>query len=232
VLGALAEGIPAAAHAGAVEAGGTTITVMPGGAERADPASKRALYEAILGCGCALSELPVGASTRRWSYAARGRIVAGLACIVVVVEAEDRASDLTLPRFAQSLGRVVTAVPGRVTSPASRGTHALISSGAPLVRDAQDALDLLYGAGHRSVPEPPGARGAAKAGDMGRTLGRVLELVEAGADTADRLVAKGVGVSTALAALTELELAGQVERGHGGRYLPCARLAARGPARL
>ena len=44
---------------------------------------------------------------------------------------------------AQDLGRPLAAMPGRVTSPASRGAHELLIEGAHLVRDATDVLGLL-----------------------------------------------------------------------------------------
>lgn len=224
VLSALAEGVASAAHAGTVAAGGGGVTVMAAGVERAHPASKRSLYEAILRDGCAVSELPFGARPRRWAYAARHRIVAGLATLVVVVEAEERPGDLMLPRFARALGRAVVAVPGRVTSPASRGVHTLIREGVPVVRHAQDVVDALYGADTMRVPEQ-GIPLTAKRSLSGATR-RVLELVSAGSDTADRLVESGIPLERGLAALTELELVGELIRGDGGRYVPCSPYAS------
>jgi DNA processing protein len=218
VLSGLAEGIPCAAHAGALEAGGVTVTVMAGGADVCLPARKRSLYEAIIERGCAISELPCGTRARRWCYAARNRVIAGLADVVVVVEAEDRPSELMLPEFARAIGRTVVAVPGRVTSAASRGTHGLIAAGAVLVESAQDVLDVVYGEGARRIWERP----AIDTQRTGAEQGRILTRVATGADTLDRLVAKGVGVREALLGLTELELSGCLIRGDGGRYLPRA----------
>jgi DNA processing protein len=217
VLGAFADGIACAAHAGALAAGGSTVTVMAAGVERAHPAGQHSLYRDIIAHGCAISELPLGARARRWSYAAGGRIVAGLATTVVVVEAEERPGDLMLARFARSLGRTVVAVPGRVTSAASRGVHALVREGTPIVRDAQDVLDAVYGAGSGRLVGDVRARSPSA---LSRDARRVLELVLAGADTADDVVQNGVAHTAALSALTELELAAELVRGHGGRYVP------------
>jgi DNA processing protein len=218
VLSGFAEGVPCAAHAGALEAGGVTISVMPGGADVCLPARKRSLYEEIVEQGCAISELPSGTPPRRWCYAARNRVIAGLARAVVVVEAEDRPSELMLAQFARGIGRTVMAVPGRVTSAASRGTHALIAAGATLVESARDVLDALYRAEGAQISERP----ATEERQTGDKHGRILKLVGAGADTLDRLVAKGVGVQEGLTALTELELSGHLIRGDAGRYLPRA----------
>jgi DNA processing protein len=215
LVGPFAAGIPSAAHAGALGERGTTVAAMPGGVDICSPASKRALYAEIVQRGCAISEAPCGTRARRWSHAASNRVVAGLACAVVVVEAEARGSDLMLARFAQQIGRRVLAVPGRITSEASRGTHELIASGSTVARDAHDVLDALHGVGVKRLPPA-----TTTTRPLDREAARVLGLVAGGADTADRLVAKGIGLTAALTALTELELDGLLTRGDGGRYIP------------
>lgn len=173
VLAGLAEGVSAAAQTGALEArAGLAVAAMPGGLDVCSPAFKRGLYDEVLRHGLALSEMPLGARVRRWHYAARNRLMAGLADLVLVVEAEDRPGDLMAAEFARSLGRRVAAIPGRVTSPASRGTHALLTTGASLVRDAADALDLLHG-----LPIQPqrgrGRPGSARSGPVALASSRL-----------------------------------------------------------
>jgi len=218
VLGAMAEGIAAAAHMGALErGGGRTVTVMPAGLDVCRPASRRALYERVRTEGSAVSELPCGAQEHRFGHAARSRIVAGMAGLVIVVEAEDRPGALREARAAQQFGRPVAAVPGRVCSPVSRGPHALLAEGARLVRDAQDALDALCGVGAVTVPA-----NEAQASEtlLDPQLRAVLEEVRAGRDTLGALTAAGADVRDTAVALAELELAGALVRGDGGRYLP------------
>ncbi len=215
VISGLAEGIAAAALTGSLKGKGTTISVMAGGVDVCAPADRRTLYDAILTGGCILSEHGSKSRARRWAYAARNRIISGLASVVVVVEAEQRPGDLMLPRFAQTLGRPVAAVPGRVTSASSRGTHELLAAGAHLIRDAQDVLDVLCGAGAQVAPS---ANTAERRAPPGRHSS-ILALVSRGADTLDALRSAGVGYEQAIVALTELELAGRLIRGDGGRYL-------------
>jgi DNA processing protein len=212
VLGALAEGIPAAAHMGALEVDGPTVTVMPGGADVCYPATRRALYERLRTVGCAVSEHPWGCGMGRWSHIARIRVLAGLAQMVIVVEAEERPTALAAARLATSLGRTVGAVPGRVSSPVSQGPHALLADEARLVRGPQDALDALYGIGAKQPP----AREVVLAHD----LQEILDQVGCGRDTLAKLIAVGCDAEEAVLALAELELAGAVVRGDGGRYLP------------
>ncbi len=219
VIGAMAEGIAAAAHMGALEAeGGRTVTAMPGGLDVCYPASRRALYERVRTQGCAVSELACGVRPHRWSHAARLRLVVGMARLVVVVEAEERPSALREARMAQRLGRVLAAVPGRVCSPASEGPHALLAEGARLVRGAQDVLDALYGVGARSTLADEATKSEMSLLEPG--LRRVLDEVRAGRDTVAKLAAEGAEAQDMVVALAELELAGAVVRGDGGRYLP------------
>lgn len=250
VVAGLGSDVADAAHAGALEAGGRSIAVMASAADVCQPVVSRPLYRRVVERGCALSELPWGARRRRWCYVGRSRMIAGLAAMVVVVEAEDQRSDLSLAWFARGLGRKVVAVPGRVTSPASSGAHALIVQGAALVRNGADVLDVLLG-----QREPDGAdtghagtrpaSGAARAGrermpGIVDTSGRerlaqgsdrpppasqawaraLLDEVRAGADTLERLLRHGHRVDEVLAGLAELELSGAVVRGDGGRYVP------------
>jgi DNA processing protein len=216
VVSGLAEGIPAAAHLGALHAGAPTLTVTAGGVDVAHPASWCALHRRIAAEGCALAELPCGCAPGPWCHPARARIVAALARVVIVVEATEQPLELLHARLAAASGAIVAAVPGRVSAPAARGPHLLLREGALLVRDPQDALDALYGVGeHRAAvtrAEP----------ELEPRLRAVLEQVGAGCDTVTRLAAQGgAGTQETLLALAQLELSGAVARGDGGRYVVC-----------
>ncbi|HXW59376.1 MAG TPA: DNA-processing protein DprA [Solirubrobacteraceae bacterium] len=212
VAGTLCDGIAAAAHAGALEAGAPGIAVLGGGVDVAFAARRRRLYEAVRAGGCLVGELPCGMRARRWALRAAERIVAALARLTVVVEAEDRARDLGCARIASALGRSVAAIPGRVTSPLSSGAHTLLREGACLVRGPADVLELLCGQETRAV-HTRGDRLAAR-------LRHTLERVGAGLDTPERLAAAGEDLGATLLALAELELLGLLARGDGGRYVP------------
>jgi DNA processing protein len=214
VLSAFANGIAAAAHSGALEVDGPTVTVMAGGVDVVEPAGRRGLYERVLSGGCALAQAPCGMKQRRWSVIARARTVAALAAVTIVVEADEKPSDLRIPRIARALGRTVAAIPGRVTSPVSRGTNALLAEGAPLVRGAADALDLLYGV--RTCQLDASSLPARLSGPLRATL----ERVGAGEDTPGKLTRAGEDPGETLLALAELELMGLLGRGDGGRYVP------------
>ena len=230
VAAGLTDGIAVAAHGGCADGGGRGIAVMGSGLGVACPARRRPLFERLLQHGCAVSELPWECRGRRWGQLASERIVVALAELTVVVEADESSSDLAAARFAHGLGRPVAAVPGRVTSPLSRGTHALLLDGASLVRDAQDVLDLLY-AGAQPSTLSADARGveASAIGGTGARLQRTLERVGAGCDTPDKLARAGADPDGILLALSELELAGLLMRGDGGRYVPSDPLPRKPP---
>ncbi len=213
VVGLLGDGVASAAHAGALEVRAPSLAVLGGGVDVAFPARRRSLYEQVRAAGCAVAELPCGLTARRWALRAAERIVAGLARLTVVVEADDCARDLAAARIACALGRPVAAIPGRVTSPLSRGAHALLVEGASLVRGAQDVLELLC------LDDAPRARSHAGA-NLPPRLRLALERVGAGLDTPDALATAGQGGRNTLLALAELELMGLLARGDGGRYVP------------
>jgi DNA processing protein len=212
VVSGLAEGIPAAAHAGALEVHGPTITVTAGGVDVCHPASKRSLHRHLQVQGCAVAELPCGCRPRGWCHTARSRIVVGLAQLVIVVEAGERPSELIHARLAHATGRAVAAVPGRLTSPVSRGPHKLLRQGALLVRSPQDVLDVLYTPSRRQAPSGHP--------DLEPQLQAMLEQVGSGRDTLAKLLAHGAHEPETLVALAKLELSGALARGDGGRYLP------------
>jgi DNA processing protein len=219
VASGMSAGIAVAAHAGALEVDGRTVAVMPGGLEVACPAELRSLYERMRLSGCAVAELPSDCPGRRWGRLAGERIVAALAALVVVVEADERPAELACARIANSLGGAVAAVPGRVTSPLSRGTHALLIDGAALVRGPEDVLELLSRPGVAAA----GTGAEATLGPrvkLTRRLRRMLERVGAGEDTPEKLTGRGDDAGEVLLALSELEVRGLLARGDGGRYVP------------
>jgi len=218
VVGELADGIAQAGQDGALERG-AALAVLSSGVDVAPPARQRSLLARTQRVGAAVSELPCATPRRRWSTAAAVRIAPALAPLTVVVEAEDTERELAGARIARTLGRTVAAIPGRVTSRASYGTHALLRDGASLVRGAADVLDLLYGAGR------PTERGDDELDRLEPRLRAVLDRVAAGLDTPHKLIGGGEP-GELLQALSELEVLGLLARGDGGRYVPCGALGA------
>ena len=168
VLSGLARGIDAAAHAGALEAGGRTVAVLAGGIDTVYPSEHEALAARIAAEGGALlSESPVGRSARAADFPRRNRIVSGLSRGVVVLEAALRSGSLSTARIAAEQGREVMAVPGHPLEARAAGPNALIRDGATLVTGAADVVEALGGAAvlgqagspilaPRTIAAPPG----------------------------------------------------------------------------
>jgi DNA processing protein len=209
----MALGIDSAAHSGALEVGGPTITVLASGADVAYPASKRRLHRALVRSQAAISEMPPGFTPFRWCFPARNRTIAGLASLTIVVEATERSGSLITADLAQELGRAVGAVPGPVTAARCAGSNALLRDGALVIRHAQDALDEALGIGVAT------ALTGRRAEELEPQLRSLLRRVEGGRDTVSALAATPAQAQDALAGLSELELLGFVRRVPGGRYV-------------
>ncbi|MFH0962426.1 MAG: DNA-processing protein DprA [Planctomycetota bacterium] len=141
VVSGLARGIDAAAHHGALDAGGRTLAVCGCGLSSVYPLEHRELADRIIAAGALLTEFPMRFPVRPENFPRRNRIISGLCLGVVVVEAAQRSGSLITARHAFEQGREVFAVPGRAGSPSSRGAHALIKDGAKLVDGIEDILE-------------------------------------------------------------------------------------------
>jgi len=143
VVSGLARGIDAAAHQGALAAGGRTVAVLAGGLAKIYPPEHGELAESIVAKGALLSEMPMAVAPLPELFPRRNRIISGLSRATVIVEAALKSGALITARLAADQGREVLAVPGPVDSEASAGPNQLIRNGATLVRSVEDVLEAL-----------------------------------------------------------------------------------------
>ncbi len=143
IVSGLARGIDAAAHRGALEAGGITIAVVGTGLEMTYPKEHKKLEDEIAANGVVISEFPLGTPPLPQNFPYRNRVLSGLCFGVLIVEAAEHSGSLITARMANEQGREVFAVPGNITSQTSFGTNFLIKDGAKLVQHWRDIVEEL-----------------------------------------------------------------------------------------
>lgn len=144
IISGLALGIDGIAHQAALDAGGTTIAVLPTPLDAIHPTMHRRLAQNIVEKGGALlSEYRPGDSIYKVNFVARNRIVTALSDAVLITEATSRSGTLTTAHFALEQGRTVTVVPGNITSTMSAGCNNLLKVGAVPVTEVNDILHEL-----------------------------------------------------------------------------------------
>jgi DNA processing protein len=157
IVSGFARGIDAAAHKGALEAGGRTVAVLGTGIDQVYPRDHRKLAMEILNSGGALvTQFPLGTPPVSENFPYRNRIISGLSLGVLVVEAAENSGSLITARLAMEQNREVFAVPGNITSRNSFGTNYLIKgAGAKLVQQWQDVATELPPQIAASLLPPP-----------------------------------------------------------------------------
>jgi DNA processing protein len=155
IISGLARGIDAAAHRGALAAGGRTIAVLGSGVLNIYPPEHAALADEVAAAGALVSENAPAAEPFSGAFPQRNRLISGMSLGVLVVEASTKSGALITARHANEQGREVFAVPGRIDSRTSQGCHRLIRDGAKLVESVDDVLEEL-GPLVAAAPSPTG----------------------------------------------------------------------------
>ena len=144
IVSGMAHGIDTYAHKGALKAKGKTVAVLGSGLLNIYPKENKDLAEQIQEQGCLISEFPLKTPPLRENFPRRNRVISGLSCGVLVIEAALRSGALITANFALEQGREVFCLPGNIDSPQSKGTHWLIKQGAKLVDCVEDILEELH----------------------------------------------------------------------------------------
>ena len=240
VVSGMALGIDAAAHRGALEAGGRTLAVTATGMNTVYPPQHRDLADEIAAAGAIVTEFPMGQAPTRGLFPQRNRVIAGLSLGTILVEAGRKSGALHTVRHAMEQNREVFAVPGRIDDGCD-GCLDVLRDGAVLIRDADDVLAELGGAWKRPRPTSqlpltpkPGVGGEPVAADnsqdgspresprdLTEVEAAVFAAVPAEAVSVDVVMESGAaerfGAGKVLAALTTLEMKRAVRRLPGNR---------------
>lgn len=234
ITSGLAIGIDAAAHRGALQAGGRTIAVCGTGLDIDYPRANAGLAAEIASSGALVSEFPLGTPAAKSNFPRRNRIISGLALGTLVVEAAVQSGSLITARLAADQGREVFAIPGSIHNPLARGCHRLLRQGAQLVETADDIfLELRALAGALSqarttsgLASHPGA--ASKTAEASALFAPVLDkeyeiLLDAlGFEPAsvDVLIARtGLKADEVASMLLILEMEAHIDACPGGLYV-------------
>jgi len=211
-------GIDAAAHRGALAAGGPTIAVLACGVDRAYPLSHATLLERVAETGLVMSEWPPGSNPLRFRFLVRNRVIAALTRGTVMVEAAARSGSRQTLHRAMQLGRAAMAVPGPVTSALSVGCHEELRK--IMVRPVASVAHVLEEVGRIGDDLAPPAVGPARPhDDLDDIELRVMDAipVRTAAPIAQIVRESGVAVRDAMAKLSGLVTRGLLVE-EAGRY--------------
>ena len=223
IVSGLAQGIDAAAHRGALQAGGTTIALVGAGVDSIYPRENKSLASEIEANGAIVSEMPLGTKPLAKNFPQRNRLISGMSLGVLVAEAPERSGALNTVSHALEQGREVFAVPHNVFSLTGRGCNHLIQEGAKLVADARDILEELD-VSHFKAEARATTERAQPAND---TEDAILKQLSADPIHVDLIVRRTqLPTAAVTSALTMLELKGLAESAGPMQY--CRALDTRG----
>ena len=227
-ISGLAIGIDTATHRATVEAGGTTVAVLGSGLGRLYPQENLELARRICEKGAVISEFPMTFPPDRRSFPMRNRIISGMSCGTIVVEAGLNSGTLITANQANDQGRNVFAVPGRANEPGSRGCHSLIRDGAKLIENFSDVLEeynnltLFDAAKFNIIDATEGKKEVPRtlpALTLSETEQKIVEFLSLGEATVDNMVEElEIAVGKAFATLIEMETKKLVKPLPGRRY--------------
>ncbi len=203
-------GVDAAAHRGALEAGGKTAAVMITGIEGSYPREHEALFRQIKKEGCLISQFAVGAKKLSWDTRplARNQTIAALSQALLVIEAPYRSGALSTAHAANDLGRQIFVVPANIDNLNYKGSHSLIRDGATLVDHPDQLLEALQ--------IRPAVRQANPV-DVSDSQKLVLSVLTTTPIPSEFIVERtGLDTAQVMSELTILELEGLVIRDGGG----------------
>ncbi|MBE6230321.1 MAG: DNA-protecting protein DprA [Bacteroidales bacterium] len=218
IVSGLAYGVDITAHKAALEMGLETIGVLPCGIDLIYPSRHRSIAKQMVKQGGIISEFPHGVGVRRWQFIKRNRIIAGLSAATIVAETRIKGGSMSTVEFANSYGREVYAVPGRLGDANSYGCNYLISRNVAQIFTDVSATEIC---------NPQGGYAPAFGAQMNlfsfeddkkeKILLSLKNNCALDIDSVCNLTGLPYGDVAAL--LLELELEGRVRLVHGGRYI-------------
>ncbi|KTD44685.1 DNA-processing protein DprA [Legionella quateirensis] len=214
IVSGLALGIDGQAHAGCIEANGTTIAVLGTGIDCIYPRRHTKLAEKITQNGLILSEFPLNSPPIAGHFPRRNRIISGLSLCILVVEAAIRSGSLITAKMALEQNRDVLAIPGSIHNPLARGCHYLLQQGAKLVTSVTDVLEELRIESRQLTVDKSFFSLASGNENLVKFIGFEMTSID------QIIVRSGYTIEQVTGELAELELQGAVKAVPGG-YIRC-----------
>ena len=143
VVSGLAYGVDIMAHKGALSVNGSTVAVLGSGVLNCYPKAHLSVSNDVLAQGLVISEYGLYGKPLKHHFPFRNRIISGLSQIVLVVEAKEKSGTMITVKYALDQGKTIMAVPGRIDSELSKGTHRLIGEGAKIYTKIDDILEEI-----------------------------------------------------------------------------------------
>lgn len=219
IVSGLAQGIDTAAHKGALAANAPTVAFLGHGIDIIYPAANTALAGEIIESGALVAEFPLGSPPRREHFPQRNRLISGISLGTLVIEAARRSGSLITARLAGEQGREVFAIPGSIHNPLARGCHELIRQGARLVESADDILNELAPLINHVMQNQADTAPARAEQVRDPDYQSLFDALGFDPASVDQIAEKsGLTIGQVSSMLLILELEGEVESLHGGRF--------------
>jgi len=222
IVSGLARGIDTSAHERCLELGGRTVAVLGCGIDRVYPPENRDLAERVCERGALVSEFPPGTIPEAYNFPRRNRVISGMSCGVIVVEAGAKSGSLITADYALQQNRVVFAVPGPINSPVSAGTFRLIKDGAVPVMSSKDIFEHISAttfAPMLAAPPQSIRSEAAPAPELAGDEAAVWDALSGEPARVDSIAeASGVEIPMILGVLLNLELKGLITQSGGQQF--------------
>ena len=219
IVSGLAYGIDSACHRSALAHNVTTVAVVADILPNVSPAPNRNLADEIIRQGGAIvSELHSQSKQNGQLFIARNRIIAALSMGTIIVESPASGGSLATADIADSYGRTLMALPGRITDTQSFGSNNLIRCGkARMVLTANDVIEDLGWSTEQPIMTTVETSPFAKLNPTEQLIYKAFDTATT-LDWATLIATTGLTMGELAMALMDMELKGVVRCLPGKRY--------------
>jgi len=146
IVSGLAMGVDSIAHKSALQNNLKTIAIPGSGLDSSviyPSLNKRLADKIIEADGCLISEFEPTFKATPWSFPQRNRIMAGLADVVLIIEAGEKSGTLITARMGIDYNKDIAVIPASIFAHGAKGSNNLLYQGATPITCGKDLLELL-----------------------------------------------------------------------------------------